>query len=462
MTPDPGSESPESTEPPEADRLRELLRTPAYRKLLIFSALIGIPISLAAFGFLVGLHELEHVIWADLPKAWGWDTPPAWWPLPLLAVAGLVVGLVVTHLPGAGGHIPAYGLQAGGASAAALPGVIIAAAASLPLGAVLGPEAPLIALGAGLAMLFRQLVRAPATPQSTALLYSAGAAAAIAAIFGNPLIAAVLLIEVAGVGGPQLFIVMLPALLSSGVGAVVFTGFGRWTGLETGSLTVHFPTSPPRLDTGDVVWSIALAAGVGALLHLVIIGGRLTVVFVAGSPLVRTVTCAVAAGGCAALYAVITGRTPVEVASSGQATLAGLAADPHAWGVGALLAVLLFKSAAYALCLGSLRGGLVFPALFLGAAAGVLLAPLPGLGVIPGVAVGMAAASAATLRLPVSSVALVVLVLGNSETIPVVILASVTSFITAELLPKGPSTATHLPRDKAAARRPQEKTAGGA
>lgn len=113
MTPDPGSESPESPEPPEADRLRELLRTPAYRRLLIFSALIGIPISLAAFGFLVGLHELEHAIWADLPKAWGWDTPPAWWPLPLLAVAGLVVGLVVTHLPGAGGHIPAYGLQAG-------------------------------------------------------------------------------------------------------------------------------------------------------------------------------------------------------------------------------------------------------------------------------------------------------------------------------------------------------------
>ncbi|OKJ21632.1 hypothetical protein AMK21_09285 [Streptomyces sp. CB00316] len=54
----------------------------------------------------------------------------------------------------------------------------------------------------------------------------------------------------AGVGGPRLFVVMLPALLSSGVGAVVFTGFGRWTGLETGSLSVSFPTAPPRLDAG--------------------------------------------------------------------------------------------------------------------------------------------------------------------------------------------------------------------
>lgn len=98
----------------------------------------------------------------------------------------------------------------------------------------------------------------------------------------------------------------------------------------------------------------------------------------------------------------------------------------------------------------------------LGAAAGALLAPLPGLGVIPGVTVGMAAASAAALRLPVSSAALVVLALGNSETIPVVILASVTSFVTVELLPKGPSTAAHHVGEKAAAHRPQEKAAGGA
>ncbi|MGW7051055.1 chloride channel protein [Streptomyces sp. NPDC054887] len=442
--------APTAEEPDEAARLRALLRTPAYRKVLVFSALIGVPISLASFWFLVALHELEHVLWADLPQALGWDTPPAWWPLPLLAVAGVVVGLVATRLPGAGGHIPAYGLHAVAPSAVALPGVIIAATASLPLGAVLGPEAPLIALGGGLALLFGRLVRAPATAQSTALLGAAGAAAAIAAVFGNPLIGAVLLIEVAGVGGPQLFVIMLPALLSSGVGAVVFTGFGRWTGLRTGSLHVHFPTSPPRLDTGDVVWSVVLAVGVGALVHLVIVGGRLTAAFVAYSPFVRTVVFAVAAGGCAVLYALITGRDPAEVASSGQATLGGLAADPHAWGAGALLAVLLCKAVGYALCLGSLRGGLVFPALFLGAAAGVLLAPLPGLGVIPGAAAGMAAAAAAALRLPVSSVALVVLVLGNAETIPVVILAAVTAFVTAELLPPGPSAAPPPAREKAA------------
>jgi H+/Cl- antiporter ClcA len=86
----------------------------------------------------------------------------------------------------------------------------MAALASLPLGAALGPEAPLIALGGGLALAFRDLVRAPATEASTTLLGAAGAASAVSAIFGSPLVAAVLLMEVAGVGGPLLFAVMLP------------------------------------------------------------------------------------------------------------------------------------------------------------------------------------------------------------------------------------------------------------
>ncbi|MBT2447756.1 chloride channel protein [Streptomyces sp. ISL-43] len=427
------------TQPREADLLRHMLRSPGYLKVLGFCALIGIPVSLAAFWFLVLLHELEHALWADLPHAVGLDAPPWWWPFPLLLVAGTVVGLVVTHLPGAGGHVPAAGLNTAGPSSAALPGVILAAVACLPFGAVLGPEAPLIALGGGLALVFRNLARAPATPRSVALLGAAGAAAAISAIFGNPLIAAVLLIEVAGVGGPQLFAVMLPSLLSSGVGALVFTGLGRWTGLETGDLSLKLSAPVPRLDVPDVLWALVIAVALAAVLHPLLAGARRIAVYVAARPLVRTVLCALGAAACAALYALITGRSPVNVASSGQSTLAELAADPHAWGIGALLAVLLFKGAAYTLCLGSLRGGPVFPALFLGAAAGILLSPLPGLGVVPAMAAGMAAASATTLRLPVSSVVLVVLLLGGSAMMPVVILAAVVAFVVTELLPLGPA-----------------------
>ncbi|MFI6146979.1 chloride channel protein [Streptomyces sp. NPDC051109] len=430
-----------ATQPEEADRLRELLRSPGYFKALVFCALIGIPVSLVAFWFLVALHELEHLMWGGLPEALGWSAPPWWWPLPLLLVAGATVGLVVTRLPGTGGHVPASGLHTGGISPGALPGVILAALLSLPLGATLGPEAPLIALGGGLALLFRDLARVPATPQGTALLGAAGAAAAVAVIFGSPLVAAVILIEVAGVGGPQLFAVMLPALLSSGVGALVFTGIGRWTGFDAPTLSVKVGVPVPQLDVGDVFWAVLMAVAIGALVHLIMQGGRLIARFVATRTVARTTLCALAAGVCSAVYALTTGRSPADVSSSGQHTLSELAGEPHLWGVGALIAVVLCTSAAYALCLGSLRGGPVFPSLFLGAAVGVLLAPLPGLGVVPAMAAGMAAATTSALRLPVSSIVLVVLVLGSVAMTPVVILAAVVAFVTTQLLPRGSAAA---------------------
>ncbi|WP_432197289.1 chloride channel protein [Streptomyces sp. bgisy027] len=444
------------TQPEEADLLRELLRRPAYQKALVFCALIGIPVSLIAFWFLAAVHELEGALWDDLPSELGWDTPPWWWPLPLLAVAGVAVGLVVRYLPGAGGHVPAGGLHAPKQGPSALPGVVLAAFASLPLGATLGPEAPLIALGSGLALLFAQLARAPVTQQSTPLLAAAGAASALPAIFGNPLIGAVILIEVAGVGGPQLFAVMLPALLASGIGSLVFTGFGRWTGLSTGSLSVDLGVPTPRVDAGDVLWSVVMAVAIGFALHLIMNTGRLTAVFVSQRTIARTTVCALAAGACAAVYTLVTDRTPVDVASSGQTALGQLAQDPHSWGVGALIAVLLFKATAYSLCLGSLRGGPIFPALFLGAAAGVLLAPLPGLGVVPGMAAGMAAASAAALRLPVSSALLVVLIMGSAAMTPVVLLSAVVSFVTVQILPPGravpaPGKPAQPPPDRASA-----------
>uniref|UniRef100_A0AAU3I4P6 Chloride channel protein n=1 Tax=Streptomyces sp. NBC_01393 TaxID=2903851 RepID=A0AAU3I4P6_9ACTN len=421
-----------------------MLARPAYRRALVFCALIGVPVSLAAFWFLVLLHELEHLMWEQWPHDLGWSDPP-WWPLPPMLLAGVLVGLIVAWLPGRGGHIPASGLHAGGVASSALPG---AALAGLPLGAVLGPESPLIALGGGLALLFRDLVRVPATPASTALLGAAGAAAAISAIFGSPLVAAVLLMEVAGVGGPQLFAVMLPALLSSGVGAIVFTGFGDWTGLQTGSLKIGLP-APSTLDIGDVVWSVLMALVIGVGVHWIIVAGRYAARSVSAHTLRTTVLCALGAGGCAALCAAVTGRSPAEVALSGQTTLAQLAAHPHAWSAGSLVTVVLLKSIAYALCLGSLRGGPVFPSLFLGGATGALPAPLPGFGVVPTMAAGMAAASAAALRLPVSSVVLVVLLVGNSGTVPVVVLAAVVSFVTVELLPRGPD----IPPFRAAAGR---------
>ncbi|MFG2331504.1 chloride channel protein [Streptomyces sp. NPDC048604] len=433
-----------------------MLRRPEYLKALVFCGLIGIPVALIAFWFLVALRQLEQLLWTDWPRDLGWTQAPWWWGLALMPVAGLVVGLVVARLPGRGGHLPAAGLHAGGVTKAALPGVVIAALVGLPLGTVLGPEAPLIALGGGLALFFASLTRAPQTEAGRATLGAAGSAAAISALFGNPLVGAVLLMEVAGVGGPQLFALMLPTLLASGVGDLIFTGFVHWTGLETGSLDIGLP-EPPPLDWADALWAPILAPAIALLVHGIFVGGRFSARFVATRTVRNTTLCALGAGVCITLYAVTTGRSPAEAALSGEATLSELAQDPHAWPVGALVAVLAFKGLAYALCLGSMRGGPVFPALFLGGAAGVLLAPLPGLGLVPAMAVGMAASVTAALRLPVSSVVLVVLLLGNVETVALVVLAAVGSFVVTQLLPQGPRIPAFAEQPPGRGRRPRAR-----
>ena len=115
-----------------------------------------------------------------MPKALGFHGEPLWWPVPLLMVAGLLVGLTIRYLPGKGGHSPADGFKARGApTPIELPGVIFAALATLSLGAVLGPEAPLIAIGGGLGVLAVRLARRDAPPRTFAVVAAAGSFASI-------------------------------------------------------------------------------------------------------------------------------------------------------------------------------------------------------------------------------------------------------------------------------------------
>ncbi|GHJ46842.1 hypothetical protein Cs7R123_41840 [Catellatospora sp. TT07R-123] len=210
----------------------ELVRRPDYLRLLGLAGALGVPISLAAFGFLAAVHQLEHWAWDTLPHALtGGTATPWWWPVPLLLVAGLAVGAIVYTLPGHGGHVPAGGMGAGVCPPPELPGVVLAAFASLPLGAVLGPEAPLMALGSGLAAWIAGGLRMD--QRRVAVIGVSGAAAAIATVFGSPVVAAIMLMEIVQLSGLALSLVILPCLMAAGIGAVVFTGLGAWTGLPS-------------------------------------------------------------------------------------------------------------------------------------------------------------------------------------------------------------------------------------
>jgi H+/Cl- antiporter ClcA len=410
-----------------------VLHSRGYVVLLLAAAVLALPLSALAFGFLAGVHWLQQLVWDVLPAQLGWPTPPAWWPLPVLALAGLAVGAAIRYLPGRGGHVPAGGLAGGVTEPHDLLGVVLAALASLSLGAVVGPEAPLIAIGGGLALLAADRTRLGADPQGRMLIALAGSAAAIATIFGNPLVAVILLLEVVGLASRSVMLVIVPCIVSSGVGALLFTGLGHWTGLPTGTLALP-DVGATTLDLADLVFVVPLAAAVALLMHVVTLLGRRVAGAAKPRPVLVAVSAGLLTGALAAVFALVTGRSPVEVLMSGQESLPGLV--EQTWPVGVLVLLLLCKGAAYGLCLGAFRGGPTFPAIFLGGVLGVLVGHLGDLGTVPGLAICMAAAMVAILRLPVTSVLLVVLLLGPAATsqMPVVMLATVTSLVVVETL----------------------------
>ena len=327
-----------------------MMHSRGYLGLLTFAALIGVPLSLAAFGFLAAVHELEHQVWHTLPDALGYETLPAWWAIGTLGVAGLLVGLTVRHLPGHGGHVPAAGLAAGASPPSVLPGVLLAAGASLVLGAVVGPEAPLIAIGGGLALLSVRRLSMLNGDEISPIVAASGSAAAISAIFGNPLVAAIIFLEVMGLGRRQATMVVLPCLVSSGVGALVFTGLGRWSGLGIGELAIP-DLEAAQLEVADVLWALPIAITVAVGAWAIFVLGRATAAWVEGRIVVATVCAGLIAGASAAVYALTTDHSPAEVALSGQAALGTLATNPGAWSAGALVMLLLCKGIAYAVCL---------------------------------------------------------------------------------------------------------------
>src|SRR4051812_5286960 len=188
-----------STERPALEPVA-VIRSKPYLMALLLAAILGIPISVLAYGFLAGVSKLQQFLFVELPNDVFAGGVPAWWPVPWLALCGLLTGVTIRQLPGNGGHSPAFGFHVGGGPPIdqELPGIILAALTTLSLGAVLGPEAPLIAIGAGLAALTVRLASKDAPPMAVTIMASAGSFAAISTLLGSPLLGAFLIMEAAG------------------------------------------------------------------------------------------------------------------------------------------------------------------------------------------------------------------------------------------------------------------------
>ena len=363
----------------------------------------------------------------------------------MLALSGLLVALTIRHLPGTAGHKPAEGFKTGGpVRPIDLPGIIIAAFATLSLGVVLGPEAPLIAIGSGLGVLAVHLIKRDAPEMASVVIGAAGSFAAISTLLGSPLAGAFLLMEAGGLGGALMGVVLVPGLLAAGIGSLIYVGLDDWTGLR--DVLARGPEHPTRREPdgrGVPLGDRDRRAGRDRRQLHQAAGARAAADRRAadadphpGSPASRS------ASWSSSSSRRRTSRRPI-VLFSGQDQLAPLIDGAASWTVGALLLLFLCKGLAYSFALSGFRGGPVFPGMFLGAVGGIALSHLPGLPMIAGAAMGIGAMTVAMLGLPLVSVLLVMLFLqadGLALT-PLVIVAVVVSYVVSARLMPAPGAA---------------------
>ena len=204
-----------------------------------------------------------------LPGELGFDSQPSWWPIPFLALSGLIVAASIRYLPGTSGHKPAEGFKTGGpVQPIELPGIILASFATLSLGVVLGPEAPLIAIGSGMGVLAVHLIKRDAPEMASVVIGAAGSFAAIATLLGSPLAGAFLMMEAGGLGGALMGMVLVPGpARRRASGRSIYIGLDDWTGFGTFSLAV--PDIPPvGSPTGaEFLWAIAIGDPGGVPRH---------------------------------------------------------------------------------------------------------------------------------------------------------------------------------------------------
>jgi H+/Cl- antiporter ClcA len=414
-----------------------VMRSRQYLGVLALATGLGVPISAAAYWFLWAINHGRQLLFGTLPTALGFTSVPAWWPVPFLAVGGLLTGAAIRYLPGRAGHSAIDGFQAGAPpTGVELPGVLLAAFASLCFGAVVGPEAPLIALGSGLAALVLRLRKPDAPDKAIAVVGATGAFAAVAFLLGSPIVGAFLMLEAVGLAGPSAKAVLVPGLLCSGVGFLVAVGINSWTGIGLVSLQLSAVPAYTHSEGIALLWAVVFGAGAAVVGSAIRSLGLLVRPHVESRPLVLTPVAGLVVAALAMIYTQVTGKAVSDVLSSGEESLPTLVRDAGTYPVGALLLLVGCKGLAYGVSLASFRGGPVFPSIFIGGAAGILFSHLPGLPVTAGIAMGMGAMTAVMLRMPMTAVLLASLLLGPAGIVamPLVIVAVVVAFVSAAWL----------------------------
>jgi H+/Cl- antiporter ClcA len=405
-----------------------------YLRVLAIAALLGPPVAILAAGLMAAIHGVTTLAWTDIPDAAGWSSPPAWYVLVVPVVGGAIVALAL-RMPGHGGHSAVGDLSMEPLSPLGLVSALLAALASLGLGLVLGPEAPLLAIGLTAGLVAGKALRAEES--AAKLIVMAGAFASISTVFGGPLPSALLLFELAAahavVPAAALGRALVPGFLASGTAALMFTGVDDWPGVKETVLSLPPLPDYPTVQGVDVAWAVPVALVAGLIVAGARSGARRASERTTLPPALLLCGGGLAVGVLAVAFREITSQPVDLVLFSGETSLGAIIAESSA---GVVVALLIAKALGYAISLAAgFRGGPTFPAVTLGVLVGVLGAlVLPGMDLTPAVAAGLAAGAAAALRLPIFGALLTALMIGSgaSQTVPIAVVGSVVGWLAAE------------------------------
>ena len=354
------------------------------------------------------------------------------WPLILLGVAGVFIGLAIKFFGQHGGLGVAQSQYAktGGVNYRNLPSILLQGFIALWSGAAVGPEGTLVFLTGGLGTFVSERLKLQ-KDDIQVLAYSA-IAGAFGGFFGSPIVGAVGAVEYMFIKELNLYRHLIPGLIAGAVGYGVYFAI-----LHTSYLGVYSFPDFASLRVVDLVWAllVGVIAGAIGILHKLVFG-LMHRVF--GRFNKRPVICAIIGG---LVIGLIGSFLPLTL-YSGQNQLLQIIHNPAAYGVGILLLMMLVKMLLTGTSFATgFIGGPIFPLLFIGGTLGQVLSEI--LTFIPqgvGVLAGMAGAACAFLPLPLTIALLLGLFGGQTDLIPVIVIGAVTGFMVSKaltpLLPK--------------------------
>lgn len=369
------SEQPQPTAgkaPPSGSDVTALARSPGFSVIMRYAALFGVVLAFAALAFLA-LVKGGTNLWFTLPKSPGWFDGSLWW-VAVTAGAGVLVGVLrrvfrlPLKLPGTVEELQDQRVE---------PSTVLKAVAvslvSLAGGASLGPEAGLGMMGGGLGTWVSERRKLSEEMRATNTL--SGMSGAYGGLLSSPILATILVLEIARPKAARMADTLVAALLSSTVAFAVYFPIA-------GSTFVGIYTLPSfKYHDWQLLAAIPLGLAAGALALITVVAiGLLTKLT---APLAKRTILRATIGGIA--FGLVGVALPLTL-FTGTDQLTTVIRDGAGLGAGLLIAVVFAKILVFALCEATgFIGGPFLVMLFIGGTAGTTAHLL-----IPGLPEGLA------------------------------------------------------------------------